>query len=181
MHREERFPDINLPSDIYLEPEEDIVLGVRQHWVVFRDPLLLMLFVPFLLLSLTFYLDYFSIPNWIRNITGQGALYLIPVTFFVGLVLFIWRFWLWRKTIYVLTNKRLILITQRSMFSHDDREVGLERVQDVQASVDGLQPALYGFGNVRVQVSSQDAQLVLEKVTRPRDVQHEIMREAHLR
>jgi hypothetical protein len=54
-------------------------------------------------------------------------------------------------------------------------------VQDVKAEVDGVEPSLYGFGNVVVQVSSEDAKLTLVKVPNPREVQKVIIREAHLR
>lgn len=173
-------PKVSLPSDIYLEGGEKVVLGVRQHWVVFRNSLLLMFFVPFVLLSMTFFLDYIPISEMVRNILSIIALYGTPISFGLGLFLFLWRFYLWNKTIYILTNKRLILITQKNFFSHDDREIGLDRVQDVQASVEGLQAALYGYGNVRVQVSSEDSKIILEKVAHPREVQHEIVRETHL-
>ena len=171
----------NLPGDVELEPDETVVLMVRQHWFVFRDSFLLMFFVPFMLLSGVFFLDYIEMSTMIRNILGQLFLYGSLFSFLIGFVGFLWRFYLWRQTYYVITTKRLILVTQHSIFSHDDRETGLSMIQDVQASVDGLQAAMYGYGNVRVQVSSQDAQLVLEKVAHPRDVQHAIVREAHLR
>ncbi|NTV30772.1 PH domain-containing protein [candidate division WWE3 bacterium] len=173
--------NINLPNDVELEPNEHAVLMVRQHWFVFRDSFLIMFFIPFVLLSGVFFLDYIDMSSLLRNILGVVFLYGSGVMFFLGILMFIWRLYLWYGTYYIITNRRLILVTQRGAFSHDDRETGLINIQDVQASVDGLQASLYGYGNVRIQVSSEDAQLVLEKVGKPRAVQHLIIREAHLK
>jgi len=72
-------------------------------------------------------------------------------------------------------------VTQAGLFSHDDRETSLTMIQDVRATTDGLQATLYGYGDVIVQVSSQDSQLVLIRIGHPRDVQRMIIREAHLK
>lgn len=176
----EYIPD-RLPSDVELDSNENVVALIRQHWFVFRDSLLITFFIPFVLLSGVFFLDYIEIPSMARNLLGLAGLYGSLTSFAIGIILFLWRYYLWRQTYYIITTKRLILVTQRGMFSHDDRETGLTNIQDVQASVDGLQPSLYGYGNVRIQVSSEDAQLVMEKVARPRAIQHLIVKEAHLK
>ena len=171
----------SLPKGVILEPEEELVMLVRQHWFVFRNSVLLMLFVPFVLLSLIFFLEFSSLPAEIRDLLNMVCLYGSGVSCVLGMLLFIWQFYLWRNTVYILTNKRIIIINQLGLFSHDDRETGLGMIQDVRASVDGLQPTLYGFGDVILQVSSEDARLLLEKVSKPREVQRIIIREAHLR
>lgn len=176
----------NLYHGIEFEPDEKVVMFVRQHWFVFRNSVLLMLFVPFVLMSGTFFLDYSALPTFFdfistRNILGQLFIWGSAGSFVVGLFLFLWQFNLWNGTFYLLTDKRLVLVTQRALFTHDDRETSLLMIQDVRATVEGLQATLYGYGEVIVQVSSQDAKLVLEKVGRPREVQRMIIREAHLK
>lgn len=170
-----------VPKGVHLEPGEHVVTLVRQHWVVFRDPFIIMFFVPFILLSGSFFLEFADLPVALSKMLGQLSLYGTAATFILGLILFLWKFYLWKETFYLLTNKRLVLITQHNLFSHADREASLSRIQDVSASVEGLQASLYGYGEVRVQVASKDARLVLKKVAHPREVQHEIVREAHLR
>lgn len=173
--------DLNLPSHIELEPDEKPVYQTHQHWYVFRDPVLVMLFIPFLLGSGAFFINYTPLPanviNWGEKIFLAGA----GIFFVIGLMLFLWRVFLWRRTVYIVTNKRIILVTRFGLFTHEDRETGLDMIQDVKAEVNGLQPTLYGFGNVVMQVSSEDARLVFERVGKPHEVQRIIMREAHLR
>lgn len=173
--------EIEVPSSVELESNEEAVLLVRQHWFVFRDPVLLALFVPFVLFFFIFLID--ELGNgatwllWIQD----ALIFLSAISFVIGVVWFFWKLYLWRKTFYLVTNLRIILLTRYSLFKHDDRETALQMIQDVKAEVNGMQPALYGFGDVTVQVSSQDARLILEKVPKPREVQRVIVREAHLK
>ena len=172
---------IEVPAAVELEPNEKPVLFVRQHWFVFRDPFLVGLFLPFVLLFLIFLIDELGDGStWLLWI--QDALIgLVFLSFFAGIIWFLWKLYLCRKTFYLVTNLRIILLTRYGLFKHDDRETALQMIQDVKAEVDGMQPALYGFGDVTVQVSSQDARLILEKVPKPREVQRVIVREAHLK
>ena len=173
--------EVKLPKGIELEKGEQLVLLVRRHWFVFRDPTLLMLFVPFVAVWGVLMLELSNVNIGVRNVAGVVLLYGAAIAFVVGLLWFLWKYYLWKNTIYLVTSKRIIIINQLGLFTHDDRETGLTMIQDVRARVDGLQPTLYGYGDVILQVSSQDAQLIFEKVGKPRDVQRAIIREAHLK
>ena len=109
------------------------------------------------------------------------SLYAAGISMIIGTFLFLWRYFLWKRTVYLLTDKRIIIVRQLGLFTHDDRETGLAMIQDVRSRVGGLQATLYGYGDVIIQVSSQDAQLILEKVGHPREVQRAIIKEAHLK
>lgn len=172
---------IKLPKSIQLEPGETPVLITNQHWFVFRNSVLIALFIPFVLLSLVFFLSLTTWPSSLKDNLSKLLMILAVVNFFLGSILFLWRLYLWKRTFYLVTNKRLVIFTQYGPFNHDDRECSLAMIQDVKAEIKGLQPTLYGFGNVVVQVSSQDARLLLEKVGKPHYVQQVIMRESHLR
>lgn len=163
-----------------METDEKPVLLTRQHWYVFRDPSLVAFFVPFLALALTFFLDYSVLPFWLKDNLSLIFVWLAVGSFLFGLLFSLWRLYLWRRTFYLVTNRRLVLVTQYGLFHHQDRECSLSMIQDVKAEVKGMQASLYGFGDVIVQVSSEDARLVFEKVSYPHRVQHTIMKEAHL-
>ncbi|MBM4401910.1 MAG: PH domain-containing protein [Candidatus Cloacimonetes bacterium] len=170
------------PKKIELESQETPVLVTRKHWYVFRDPVLLALFVPFVLLSAVFFFDYSSLPIWLKDNLGQLSLILAGVSFAIGLLFSLWRYFLWSRTFYILTNKRLILVIQRGLFSCEERQASLNMIQDVKGEIKGLQASLYGFGDVIVQTASTaDPMLRLNMVGRPRKVQKIIMQQSHLR
>ena len=176
----EKYP--SLPKQIELETGEALVLVTRKHWYVFRDPFLIAFFVPFLLLSANFFLDYSSFPIWLKDNLGTILVYAALISFLVGFFAFFWKYFLWSRTFYALTNKRLILIVQEGLFNKEERQASLNMIQDVKGEVRGLQPSLYGFGDVIVQTASTaDPMLKLNIVGHPRQVQKMIMQQAHLR
>ena len=79
---------LQLPKKIELEVEEIPVLVTRKHWYVFRDPFLLSLFVPFVLLSGVFFLDYSNFPTWLKDNLGQFFLVLAGASFVAGILFF---------------------------------------------------------------------------------------------
>jgi len=170
-----------VPSSVRLEEGERVILLVRQHWYVFRNSVLLALFAPFTLLFFAFMSGYWILNRTISDVLQMILLWGAFICLILGLILFLWQLFLWRRTFYIVTNKRLILITRFGLFHHDDRETALTMVQDVKALVAGMAPSLYGFGQVIVQVSSEDAKLIMHKVPKPQEVQRVIIREAHLR
>jgi len=172
---------VQLPKRIELEPGEVPVFIARQHWYVFRDPVLVAFFVPFLMISGAYFLDFSPLSRGLINVGQTILLWAAGAFLLVGLSMLVWKFFVWKRTYYAITNKRIILVTQLGLFSHEDRETSLAKLQDVKAEVNGLQASLYGFGNVIIQVSSEDARLVFEKVAKPQEIQRVIMREAHLR
>ena len=173
---------LQLPKKIELEKEELLVLVTRKHWYVFRDPFLLGLFVPFVLLSLVFFLGYSSFPLWLKDNLGQVFKILAGASFVGGILFFLWRYFLWSRTSYILTSKRLILVLQQGLFSCEERQASLNMIQDVKTEIKGLQASLYGFGDVIVQTASTaDPMLRLNLVGRPRKVQRAIMQQSHLR
>lgn len=173
---------LQLPKKIELESEEVPVLVTRKHWYVFRDPFLLVLFVPFVLLSGVFFLDYSNFPVWLKDNLGQFFLILAGASFVGGILFFLWRHFLWSRTFYILTSKRLILVLQQGLFNCEERQASLNMIQDVKTEIKGLQASLYGFGDVIVQTASTaDPMLRLSLVGRPRKVQKVIMQQSHLR
>jgi hypothetical protein len=167
-----------LPKDIELDQDENIVIIIRRHWFVFRNSVLIAFFLPFMLLYITFWLDYFDLPSWLRNFLGNLSLYGALIAFLIGMVMFLWKLFIWKNSFYVVTDKRLIFVEQQGLFSHDDRQISLGMVQDVKAQINGIIPVMYGFGDVYVQAWTDDKPMVLRIVPKPKDIQQAIMRVA---
>jgi len=168
---------VYMQNSIDLEPDETLVLMRQKHWFVFRDPFLLGIFVPFLLIFITFLLSNseLNLPVFLSNTVAQYFLYGAPTFFILGLVMFSWKWYLWRRTYYIVTSKRIAIIRQNNLFSSDVHQMALDKTQDVISNVPGLQAALYGFGDVSVQASSSTAILVFKTVGKPHEVQKRVM------
>jgi len=136
-----------------------------------------MFFVPFLLLSATFYAELFGLPEWVLSLIGQFALYGSGFVFALGTVLFLWKFYLWRTSFYLVTNKRLFAVARRGLFAEDNRQTSLSNIQDVSAQINGIQAILYGFGDVVVQLWTDDVPMILRQIPRAKSVQQIIMQQ----
>ncbi|OIN93698.1 hypothetical protein COS81_04960 [candidate division WWE3 bacterium CG06_land_8_20_14_3_00_42_16] len=162
---------------IDFDPSEQVFLVRQKHWFVFRNPFLIGVFVPFILVFFALLLSYsqFSLPSFLSKNLAEYVFYFAPAVVVLGFFLFLWKLYLWQRTFYVVTSRRIIIIRQNNLFSADVHQISLDKTQDVITKIKGLQAALYGFGDVSIQASSSTAQLVFSTVGKPHEVQRKVM------
>ena len=123
-----------------------------------------------------------SVLHYFRSILLMILLLIIPVTLtvFWGLqsytpILFIiclalllsnmFRTWyLWHNSLFLVTNVRVIALTQEGFFNRKLRESYLESICQVTATVKGFMHTTFNFGKVLVQT---EAEMWLEDIERP--------------
>ncbi|MBI2798161.1 PH domain-containing protein [Candidatus Saccharibacteria bacterium] len=82
-------------------------------------------------------------------------------------------------SIYLLTNKRLMVVTQRGFFNRKVKELALTNIQNVNYEVTGMQAAMFGFGEVEVATLSGAGGLKLKYVHHPADFQQAVLAHVH--
>jgi hypothetical protein len=145
---EKLFPD-------QLEGEE-VMLMFRKHPIVMRKGLVFGMFGPLVGI----------LPTAIWPTLGFGW-------FFAGLfggiglgMLILFPFWInWFYSVYIVTDRRLIQITQRGLFRKSFVDLGLNQIQSLNYEVNGLQATLLGYGTILVQTYMGD--LVVHEVHHP--------------
>jgi uncharacterized membrane protein YdbT with pleckstrin-like domain len=173
-------------EEFELEPGETITKSVRRHWfvlaaqlVVFLALALFPLFIPTLFSSAT---------SAIRSGAAQQVSGLMSFSnpllrFALGIWwLFIWMgaftvITLYFLSVWVITNTRIVNISQRGLFSRKVSSTLLARVQDVTTDVDGLFSTLFGYGTLTVQTAGTEEELTMEYITGPEHLRDFIMRE----
>lgn len=80
------------------------------------------------------------------------------------------RYFLWLLNVYLVTDKRVIKVNYRSVFNKQVLESPLDRILNVSFSVKGFWPALFGFGDVEVQVTGLPEPMKLKNVSHPAKV-----------
>jgi hypothetical protein len=79
-------------------------------------------------------------------------------------------FWIsWYYSVFIVTDQRLIQITQKGFWSRSVVDIGLPQIQMVNYEVAGLQETLLGFGTIMMQTFVGD--LIIHDVHHPEKIQ----------
>jgi len=142
------FPEDSLTDD------ERVVLHLHPHWKAMIWPT----FWTIVLVAAV-------VVASVAGPTGTGGNVLVVAVGAVAFVLFIWlAFWpflLWRSTHFVFTNERVLL--REGIFSRQQRDIPLNRVNDVSSSQSLLERML-GCGNLTVESAGERGQSILPDI-----------------
>lgn len=145
---------VDLSREFALEPGEEVLIETRKHWLLFALELLPFAFIAFVPLMLPTiisfapplapYAHFFSMSSATGR-AGFGVWLLLLWTAAWG---FYTRYYL---NLWILTNLRIVEITQRHFFDRQVSSVLISRVQDVTTEVSGILFSLLHIGNIHVQ------------------------------
>lgn len=91
----------------------------------------------------------------------------------LGSLIFAPSYMSWYFSVFVVTNQRLIQITQKGFFHRSVVDMGLSQIQMVNYEVAGLQETLLGFGTIMMQTFVGD--LVIHDVHHPAKIQKKLI------
>lgn len=145
--------------------DEDVIFVVKRHpWVLARAGLItIVLIVVMVILILFFGLSYVS------------SFYII------GLVIFFlfygsYQWFMFNNYLYILTNQRIIIIEQNSLFGRKIIEAELEKIQNVTVEVKGAVGTFLNFGHIDLRTAGNDPVMILKMVENPYEIQQKIIK-----
>lgn len=149
---------------------EEVLLVFRKHPVVMRKGLifgmLALLIGPLYTLALT-YLR----PN---NMPSIGFFFeSLLVSAVIGLIVFFPAWIHWFYSVFIITDQRLIQITQKGLFHRSVVDIGLNQIQIVNYEISGFQETLLGFGTITMQTYL--GELIIHDVHHPTKIQKRIL------
>lgn len=142
--------------------DEEVLMVFRKHPVVMRKGLIL--FMVAILLG--------TIPSFIKPEFSYlyGGL---AIGFLLGLILIFPSWVYWYFSVYIVTDKRLVQISQKGFFHRKVVDLAINQIQMVNFEVKGIQETLLGFGTIMIQTFVGD--LVIHDVHKPEHIQHELL------
>lgn len=154
-------------SDKYFDDQfddEEVLYVFRKHPVVMRKGLILCMLGPLLgVLPATFN------PNlgfgWFFGGLAGGII--------LGILLFLPSWIAWYFSVFIVTDQRLIQITQKGLFHRSVVDMGLGQIQMVNYQIVGLEETLLGFGTIMMQTLVGD--LVIHDIHHPGHIQKKIL------
>lgn len=156
------------------QPNEKIYLVTRQHWVVFAQPFAVwLLFVALLMIFDTVAVPrapFLAQPPVVQIIDLLKSIYLLIL---MGALFTIWI--LYYLNFQIVTNERIVDVTQKNLLLHQTAELHLGRVQDVTAEIKGILGNFFNYGNIYVQTAGETARFEFDRVPNPHGVQKLIL------
>ena len=141
---------------------EEVLLVFRKHPIVMRRGLIISMAC--LLVGV--------LPSIVKPVISYFFIGL-GIGFVVAMILFM-PYWIaWFYSVYIVTNHRLIQITQKGLFHKSVVDIGLNQIQMVNYEINGLQETLLSFGTIIIQTYMGD--LTIHDAHRPKKIQKEIL------
>lgn len=147
-----------LYEKIELEPNEAVLKVVRKHWFIIVAELfgiVVMLLAPIFVLFFIIALPSEVLPFIIELENHISIiLYGFMVWTFIALIA---GFMIWTNyflDLWVITDRRIIVIDQMTFFNRKVSSFRLERLQDIKFSISGLIATFLNFGTIRAQTAS---------------------------
>src|SRR3990167_2393067 len=156
------------------QADEEVLLVVREHWLVFLTKLLAwLMFAAFLMLgdwAINVYAPVLNTAPYLGYVNLLKSIYLM---FLVLGLLILWV--MYYLNIQIVTNQRIVDITQRSLVGHNLNELHLSRIEDVTAEVSGIFGTLLDYGHVYVQTAGETERFIFHQVPNPQAIEKLIL------
>jgi len=162
--------DENKVEDFTFEGQEEdeiVLLLIHQHPLTFTKESAILI-ASILILVIIFYLQ-----------SGLGGIfsYVFILLLLINGYLMLRRYIIWRNSVYVITDKRLIAVEQNCFFRRITIEANLDKVQNVAHEINGFWQTIFNFGNVIIQTGGYSKKnMLLEQVHHPLAIQQKIMK-----
>lgn len=144
---------------------EDVLLVAHYH------PLVLLHRV---ILAVAFWL----FPLFLSAFISRGGFF--ALVFFACIVvgaLLLWEeYYCWQRTLFLLTNERIVFLEQEGLFHRELVECDLKSIQQVSHKIKGVLHTLAGFGQISIQTGGAQQPIVIHHMPDPYEIQQEILR-----
>jgi hypothetical protein len=133
-------------------PDEQILLFMRRHWIVFVSSFV------FVALIVAAYFGALIVIVRFTPVDINGASQLVMTTItgiglLMGWLFLLIRFVDYYLDVWILSSERIVQIKQRSLFNRQIAEFDLSSVQDVQAKQRGVLGTFLNYGTIFVQTA----------------------------
>jgi len=155
------------------EPEEKIFLLIRHHWFDYVAFAL----VAVVTLAPVFAMVWYLIANQ-ANLTQATMVLLTVVSSILVLSLLaveLFGFISHYLDVYIVTNQRLVDISQNGLFKRDISELQMRQIQDVSAHVEGFFETILHFGDVYIQTAGERENFIFTNIPHPYTVSKQII------
>ena len=156
------------------ETDENTIVVIHRHWFdILKNFFLIFVMLFFLISSYVILPALFPVLETtlyqsLLAFAGSSFAMLILILFFLVWIDYYFDLW-------VITNKRIINIEQKGLFSREVSELELDKIQDVSVSVLGIIPTFLNYGDVFIQTAGETERFVFKNISNPYGIKDLIM------
>ncbi|HUV72430.1 MAG TPA: hypothetical protein VMW25_05485 [Clostridia bacterium] len=151
------------------EPEEEILMILRAHWVTNLSWVLTALLLFWAPLLLRFFPLLVSFPT-------RFQLMFVVVWYLVLLMYVFERFLSWFFNLSIITDERIVDVDFLNLTTKKVSDADIDKIQDVSFTHNGAVGTVFNFGDVSVQTAAEVPEFVFEKVPSPSSVANILQR-----
>ena len=165
---------MHLDEIIKRKAYEKIIGVVRRHWITYIPTIFLYFIlgiIPIVLLTAAYVTD--SIP---QEIGFRTLLALIICAYELSIALFFYAsFLIYYLDMIIITNDRIVEVSQKNLFSRSVSELDLYKIQDSTSDVTGFVATLFDYGTLSLQTAGENENFVFPGVGKPHALRRQIM------
>jgi len=151
------------------QDNEQVYMVLRQHWMVLFGKIAVWIMFVAILMGSDYAISQYA-PG-LKNAPYAQIVNLIKSIYLMFLVLGLLIVWvMYYLNVQIITNERIVDITQVSLLHHTISELHLSRIEDVTAEVNGIFPTFLNYGNLYVQTAGETERFEFEKIPNPAQV-----------
>lgn len=142
---------------------EEVLLVFRHHLMSMRKEIVISMFV--ILIAL--------IPAAIWP-SSTLALQFMGILSLLAVLYFFWAWVGWYYSVYIATSERIIEVKQHGFFDRRVTEFGIDKVQNINYHIKGIQAVLFRYGTIEVRTYVGD--LIMRGIHNPVGIQQKLVK-----
>ena len=165
--------DFDFPERLH---NEHVIMVIRKHFIVYLRLVAAFVFIFILPIVILFWLmaNFSPVANNLEVLLNFG---IFSCVYFLYGLIFLAIAWIDEEfDLFILTNQRLIDMTQENIFKRTVASTALEHIQDSTSKVEGIFQTILNYGNVDVQTAAGNASAFeIDRVPQPDAVSQAIL------
>jgi len=157
-------------------PDEKIIAVIHRHWFN-----MFLQYIPILILLAVMIVSYSLQPYIFSDFTNEAGRKLFYfVQSFLLLCIWIYGFVIWFDyylDIWIITNKRIVNVEQKGLFSRKVSELEYKHIQDISTDVRGFFPTILNYGDLTVQTAAEMSHFIFRSVGNPYKIKSLIIKQ----
>ncbi len=149
---------------------EKLILILRKHWFLLAWPFFKGVFC---IIAAIFLPTVGKLGFYIFNSAFISFLYAGWMVFWGSYILY--EYLNWYRDRFIITNKRVVNVDQKSLFQRRVSEIELDKIQDIAHEITGVSASVFNYGTVIISSAGSDS-IELKDIAEPAEIQEVIVR-----